>query len=301
LQDHPAEVESFVNALLNAQEQLASRKTDSKFMSQAAFVFLDSKDALNDAKGLLDGCTFVGYQGNIKFFNDPNYPRRFEKITAENQTALIALGLLSGKTTLATAGFDYDKIKQGLRNTAVEAESPRFDAAAVAALVARKGDALNSVFTFEIPFEPNMADFDVAQYKEQFDKVIAMVSTYSGAILTVEGHTDPNKYLQALQAGVQTEIKQVKQANVNTSLKRANRVRDELVDYAKGQNVKLDESQITTIGQGCAKPKKGVEKSGPNKGEPLPSLNETEWRANMRVVFRIANVEAEDGVFTPVK
>ncbi len=307
---HPSEVEAFVNALMNAQEQLADLSKNSarkaeydSFMSKAAFVFLDSKDAVNDAKGLLDGCTFVGFQGNIKFFSDSSYPRRFDKISSENQTALIALGLLSGKATLANAGFDYDKIKQGLRNTAVEAESPRFDAGAVAALVAKKGDALNSVFTFEIQFEPNMADFDSSKYANQFTKVIEMISTYSGAILTVEGHTDPNKYLTALhnENTPPLELKQIKQVNINTSLKRANRVKEELIAFASGQNVKLDESQITTVGQGCAKPKKGVEKTGPFKGEPLPSLNETEWRANMRVVFRIANVEAESDVFAPVK
>ncbi|MDD5165427.1 MAG: ABC transporter substrate-binding protein [Candidatus Pacebacteria bacterium] len=307
---HPAEVEAFVNALMNAQEQLAdlskssARKAEyDKFMTQAAFVYLDSKDAVNDAKGLLDGCTFVGYQGNIKFFSDSSYPRRFDKISSENQTALIALGLLSSKTTLASAGFDYSKIKQGLRNTAVEAESPRFDAGAVAALVAKKGDALNSVFTFEIQFEPNMADFDSSKYADQFTKVIEMVSTYSGAILTVEGHTDPNKYLSALRSEntPQLELKQIMQVNINTSLKRANRVKEELVAFATSQGVKLDESQITTVGQGCMKPKKGVEKTGPFKGQPLPSLNEAEWRANMRVVFRVANVEAESELFTPVK
>lgn len=310
LRDHPGEVESFVHALMNGQEQLADlakapgRKAEyDKLMAQAALVFLDTRDALDSAKGLLGDCTFAGYQGNVKFFTDPNYPRRFEKVSAENQAALVTLGLLSGKSTLNSAGFDYERIKAGLRNTAIEAESPRFDASAVASLVARRGEALNSVFSFEVLFEPNMAQFEVAQYKEQFDKVISMVSTYDGAILTVEGHTDPNNYLKLLhtEGALPVEIKQSWQVNLNKSLERANRVRDELLEYARQQSILVKEDHLTTVGYGCSKPRKGVEKAGPFKGQPVPSLTQEEWRANMRVVFRIINVEAEAGVFTPVK
>lgn len=308
LNDHTAEVEAFVNGLLNAEEQLldlsknAGRKSEyDKFMAQAGLVFLDSKDGINDAKGLLGDCTFVGYQGNIKFFTDPSYPRRFERVSSENQDSLIALGLLTSKSAVSVAGFDYEKIKSGLRHTAVEVESSHFDPAAVAALVAKKGDALESVFTFEVAFEPKLDQFDIAQYKEQFDKVISLASTYRGAVLTVEGHVDPTKYLESLRAGNQIEAKQRKQSGINLSVNRANSVRDELLNYAKSQKVGIDESQITTIGHGGMKPKRGVEKDGPFKGEPLPPLTEKEWRANMRVVFRIANVEAESDVFVPVK
>jgi outer membrane protein OmpA-like peptidoglycan-associated protein len=317
LQDHPAEVEAFVNALLNAEEQLldlsknSARKAEyDKFMSQAALVYLDSKDAVNDAKGLLDGCTFVGYQGNVKFFSDPSYPRRFDKISSENQTALIALGLLSSKTTLTSAGFDYDKIKKGLRNTAILAESPKFDPAAVSALMASKGDKLSSVFTFEIKFDPGSAAFDASQYQEEFDHVIEMISTYSGAVLSIEGNTDPNNYLTALKAanGNENEItvSQTKQAALNTSKRRADSVQDSLLEYAKSKGVKLDESQIAAVGKGCMHPKTGIEPvtiadQGKYKGQPKASLNEKEWRSNMRVLFKIQNVEAESGVFAPVK
>ncbi|MEK7641401.1 MAG: ABC transporter substrate-binding protein [Patescibacteria group bacterium] len=301
LRDHPTEVEAFVNALMVAEEQLANASKDQKFMASAAQVFLDSKDAIDDAKGLLADCTFVGYQGNVKFFTDASYPRRFEKVSSENQEALIKLGLLASKSTLASAGFDYEKIKSGLRNTVVEAESSRFDPAAVAALVAKKGDALESVFTFEVVFEPKLVDFDPAQYKDQFDKVIELASTYRGAILTVEGHSDPNNYLTSLKSGNMVEARQRKQSGINLSLNRANSVRDGLVGYSKSKGVSLDESQVTTVGHGAMKPKKGVEKAGVYKGEPLASENEAEWRANMRVVFRIANVEAESDVFVPVK
>lgn len=309
LRDHLAEVESFVHALMLGQEQLdalaknsAKKAEYDRLMTSAALVFLDTKDAVDSAKGLLADCTFVGYQGNVKFFTDPAFPRRFEVVSAENQAAIISLGLLPSKSALTTAGFDYDKIKAGLRNTVVEAESPRFDPAAVAQLVAKRGDDLGSVFAFDIQFEPNMASFDASKYAEQFQRVLDMAATYSGAILTVEGNTDPNDYLKVRRNPNATEIdiKQKKQANINTSLARANRVRDELITYIKAKGVTFDESQVTTIGYGCMRPKQGVEKAGPYKGEPLPSTTEAQWRTNMRVTFSIRNVEAEANVFAPV-
>lgn len=309
LQEHKAEVESFVHALMSAQEQLellsrtpAQKANYDKLMSSAALVFLDSKDAIDDAKGLYGDCSFAGFAGNMRFFRTPAYPRRFDVVSSENQTSLVKLGLLNSRLPLTSAEFDYEKLKAGLRNTTVEAEMAQFDPAMVAALVAKKGDQLNAIFTFSVKFEPNMAQFDVSGYVDDFQKVISLASTYSGAILTVEGHTDPNKYLQALRANIpQVELKQIRQVNMNTSLNRANQVRAELVAFAKSKGVVLDESQITTLGHGCFKPVKGVEMSGVRKGEPLPSLTEQEWRNNMRVQFRIVGVEAEDGVFSPVK
>lgn len=87
----------------------------------------------------------------------------------------------------------------------------------------------------------------------------------------------------------------VKQAAKNLSLSRAVAVRDSIIGYAKGKNISLDESQFAVVGHGIGKPKNGL------CGEdPCAPKNEREWRDNMRVEFRIIQVEAESSVFKPL-
>ena len=57
------------------------------------------------------------------------------------------------------------------------------------------------LFSFEIFFQPNQNTFSADLYKEAFSKVIGLSSTYGGALITVEGHSDPMGFLRDKKDG----------------------------------------------------------------------------------------------------
>jgi outer membrane protein OmpA-like peptidoglycan-associated protein len=140
----------------------------------------------------------------------------------------------------------------------------------------------------EIYFKPNQNDFSAELYKDAFDKAIKLASTYGGAIITVEGHSDPLGYLKGKkQNNPELVLKQIRQSAKNLSLSRANGVRDSLTAYAQSKGINLDPSQLAVVGYGIDKPKTGI-----CGGDPCAPKTEQEWLDNMRVEFRIVLVEA---------
>ncbi len=306
-QAHRAEVQSFVHGLLQAEEALRgimkqreSRKDEYRTMvTAAATILLDSPQAIADTEGLLADCEFVGFQGNTRFFGDANWPRNFSSLTSEIQTSFVSLGLLSGSVALAQAEWDYNQMRAGL--TGVDAvEAPRFRKEAVTKAVAKK-QALGTLgegelFSFEIYFQPNQNTFPAEQYTDAFNRVVELAATYGGAVITVEGHSDPLGYLRNKKEGAaQVLLKQQKQAAKNLSMTRALSVRDAVVGFARGRNVALDDSQFTTLGHGIMQPKAGM-----CGQDPCAPQTKEEWLANMRVVFRVIQMEAEADVFQPL-
>jgi outer membrane protein OmpA-like peptidoglycan-associated protein len=88
---------------------------------------------------------------------------------------------------------------------------------------------------------------------------------------------------------------QVKQSAKNLSISRAQEVRDNIVQYASAKGIALDSSQFAVIGHGISAPKTGI------CGDlPCAPKNEEQWRSNMRVEFRIIQVEAEESAFNPL-
>jgi len=83
-------------------------------------------------------------------------------------------------------------------------------------------------------------------------------------------------------------LKRTKQAAKNLSMNRALEVRNSIIKFARAKSVPLDESQFTVIGHGISNPKYGK-----------PQTKE-EWLSNMRVMFRIIQIEAEESVFEPL-
>jgi len=300
-------VESFVHGLMLGEEKLdalvrdkARRGAEYKAaMTAAAKLLLDSAQAVADAEGLYADAEFVGHAGNVEFFSNPNYPRGLETLTREAQGAFAAIGLTQGRAKLAAAGWDYDRLRQGLAATA-SAETQRFDQGQVAAVVTRRQQqgtlAEGELFSFEIFFEPNQNSFSADLYEQAFAKVVDLASTYGGALITVEGHSDPMAYLRDKKEGKpDVVLGRVKQSAKNLSLSRSVAVRDSIVAYAEGRDITLDPSQFAVVGHGISKPRGGL------CGEdPCAPKNEREWRDNMRVEFRIIQVEAESDVFKPL-
>lgn len=308
-ESHRDEMQKFVHGLMIAEEAVknlmankGANKGDYKaFIGAAAKILLDlsdSPEAISNTEGMYGDCEFVGWKGNVKFFGDPNYPRNLNNLTKEIQTALISLGLISQKISIDHAKWDYNLFKIGLINTS-GVEVPKFDVAKVAQAVAKKEAAgtleEGKIFSFEIGFEPNKDNFTPELYKEQFREVIKLAATYGGAVITVEGHSDSLDYLKMKKGGASTlDLSQKKQAAKNLSLNRANRVVEAIIGYAKATGVTLDQSQFTTIGHGVMKPKHA--RLTPD-GDPDKPKNEAEWKANMRVEFRILQMEAESSTF----
>jgi outer membrane protein OmpA-like peptidoglycan-associated protein len=179
-------------------------------------------------------------------------------------------------------------------------ETARFNTSEVAGIVAKRQSqgtlGEGELFSFEVFFKPNQDKFPAELYNEAFKRVVNLASTYGGAVITVEGHSDPMAYLKAKKEGAQQVVLgRTQQSAKNLSLSRAIAVRDSVVAFAKGQGVSLDASQFAVIGHGIGQPKSGV-----CGGEPCAPASEKEWLSNMRVEFRIIQIEAEASAFKPL-
>ncbi len=300
LQSHRKEVENFVHGLLlgtqelkrlfgNKEKYLTEYKAA---LSASATLLLDSAQATADAEALYGDCEFVEFAGNVKFFGDEKWPRGMNRLVDEIQSAFVTIGLLGRKSALDQARWDYDALRSGLTGID-DVQAPRFRKDVVAQVVARK-QALGTLgegelFSLEINFKPNQKEFSEDLYADGFKRVVELASTYGGAVITIEGHSDPHKYLRMEKKGATPiELQRTKQAAKNLSMNRAIAVRNSIIQFAKKSGVPLDQSQFTVIGHGIAHPK-----------YPRPKTKE-QWLSNMRVVFRIIQIEAEDDVFTPI-
>ncbi len=307
LQSHRKEVQQLVHALLKADEGLqtlvAAKKSRSsdyrELMSAAALLLLDSEKAVADVEGLYADCEFSGWQGNVNFFESPTFPRSLARLTSEIQPAFISLGLIGSQIPLQSAGWDYAQLRDGLSLNG-STSGPRFNQEEVAVVVAQKQrqGTLNEgeLFSFDIFFQPNQNSFSVDLYQDAFKKVVEYASTYGGALITVEGHSDPLGYLRKKKSGESPLVLgRIKQSAKNLSLSRSVAVRDSVINYALNNSITLDQSQFAVIGHGISKPKNGICGS-----EPCAPKTEKEWRDNMRVEFRILQIEAESSVFNPL-
>ena len=300
------EIERLTQSLLKAEQdlgQLVTNRTSktaeyNRTMSSAAELLLDSADAIADTEGLYADCEYVHFSGNVKFFTDKNYPRNFEKVSAEINESLKELGLISGSNKLAKANLNYKQFDQGTQ--LAEVSKPKFDKQQVSELINRKQQqgslAEGELFSFEVFFSPNQNTFSTDLYATEFNRVVELASIYGGAIITVEGHSDPMGYLRAKKKGQAPVILgRIKQSAKNLSISRAQSVRDSIISFANSQSVNIDASQFEPIGHGIAQPATGV-----CGGDPCAPKTEKEWRSNMRVVFRLIQVEAESDVFMPL-
>ena len=133
-------------------------------------------------------------------------------------------------------------------------------------------------------------------YGDDFEKVVKLAETYGGAVITVEGHSDPLGYLRKKkQNATAIVLGRTKQSARNLSISRATEVRNSIVRFAERKGAVLDTSQFAVVGHGIAKPRTGICGS-----EPCAPKNEQEWRSNMRVQFNIIQIEAEADVFKPL-
>ncbi len=298
-----SKVEAFVRALLKGQEGLDNLLTKKnrdqneyrKLMSHAADMLLGAPQAIPDVEALLGDCQFVGYDGNMKFFTGQGTTRTMSRLTDEIQGNFIRMGLLRSKVTLGSPGWDFAALARGLSGIYQKPDEikQQFDISRVEKKISVESTSwaeAGTLFQIEINFAPNQSVFSESQYAGDFNKALNIAQTYGGSLIIIEGHSDPLGILQARQAHKPAvEISQMEQQAKNLSLSRARTVRQSFLAYCTRKGFRVDESQFAAVGLGISNPKFN------------PPRTKEEWEANRRVVFRIKQVEAELGEFTPLK
>lgn len=234
-----------------------------------------------------------GWAGNARHFADPNEARRFDVLLEEVNIALRGAGRLSVPANLAIAEWDYTALTDGLSDLD-ERQIAAFDpeAAAAAVRTLRRTGQLdaNTRIDFEVYFAPDSTDFPVALYEEDFQEILRLASTYSGAIITVEGHSDPLYFLQRERDGADNaELRAIRTSAQNLSMDRSIAVVDALSTYSSDVGLRMNRDQFTVDGVGITSPRHN------------PPATEAQWRENMRVVFRVLTVQAEATTFAPLQ
>lgn len=291
-------VKELVSGLTNASDTVqsifaTSSKEKNALLTEGATILLDSPDATADTEGMYLDAQLADKAENSRFLASSSYPRNFSTLLQEAQSSLVKVGLIEkaiklDSNLLVAQSAEIDKVTE------------RFNQEKVNELVVKKQAqgtlGKSGLFSFEIYFKPNQNDFLPSLYQDSFDKAITMAATYGGAIITIEGHSDPLGYLRAKKEGhPELQLRRIKQAAKNLSLSRAAAVKAAILGYAKEKGIAIDPSQLAVVGYGIENPKTGM------CGEdPCAPKSEQEWLDNMRVQFRIIQVEAETSVFKPL-
>lgn len=294
---NPEKIAQLTNVLFNAEEDMRNFMAQAGNADRTALARLMADEFLGglpEEEGVFlwqDAIT-DGWSGNAKHFSDPNEPRRFEVLLSEVNIALKGAGRINRPYELATAEWDYSTLVGGLDDLD-DRQIANFDPAAAAAAVSRLRRTgqleANTKIDFSVFFEPDSTSFPIALYAQDFAEILRLASTYSGAIITVEGHSDPLHYLRREKDGApSSELRAIRSSTQNLSLDRAISVVDALANYAEDEGIRLNRNQFTVDGVGISAPKFN------------PPSTQEEWRQNMRVIFRVLTTQAEATSFAPL-
>lgn len=287
-----------VNILFQAEEQMRgfmAKDGDPQQTKMAELMANEFLGGLPTEEGVFlwqDAIT-DGWPGNAKHFGDPNEARRFDVLLEEVNIALRGAGRLDAPANLNTAEWDFSALADGLTNLderQIAAFNPEAAAAAVQRLRRTGQLDANTKIDFEVFFEPDSTSFPIALYAQDFEEILRLASTYSGAIITVEGHSDPLHFLRREQDGADnSELRAIRTSTQNLSMDRAIAVVDALTGYSTDLGVRMNRDQFTVDGVGISNPRHN------------PPATEAQWRENMRVVFRVLTVQAEATTFSPLQ
>lgn len=303
---HRKTIENFAIAYLQGVEELKKLRKNKQYsknsyqlmLKKSANFLFDSPQATADIEGLLSDCEFADFSGNVDFFTSKGNLNNFTRTCTRIQYFLVREKYITRKITLKDVKWDYRKWKEFL-DEPVELPQEKFKTAVTTKKLAEKrahGTLEQDVlFEFTINFKPNQKSFRNSIYGKDFKRAIEISGRYGGAIVQIAGHSDPLGVLKTMKKifiakkqrkldlvkAYQEQLILKKKAVINLSLARAQNVRDALLNYAKKMQLTIDPSQFTVAGFGI--------------DQPLYSKprNKKQWLSNMRVVFRIINVEAE--------
>jgi hypothetical protein len=205
---HQAEVEKFVVGYLKGTEELLKLKkayndgqgsspeyVNVLKMVQKIFTQEVIPTLEEDAHGLVLDANFVRIPGNEAFFSDPNNLVGFAAKQTSGLDLAVALGYSTQKMGFETAPWDYKKISIAVGVKYVE---PVYAVGRIKAEVTDFGMDLedDTVFTFQVLFEPEQISFPVETYAADFQRFAKSSATFGNAAIIIEGHSDPTLALQ---------------------------------------------------------------------------------------------------------
>lgn len=209
--DHAQEVRGFAVAYLEAVEAVIRlRKAHETSGSPEYQVLLSlSQEILGagvlptseDAHGLLLDAQFVGYAGNLAFIDQKN-EHGFDALSVQANRMAESLGQTSKPIifTRVPDTFWQDPIfEQSLSESLTVVTKPRFNAEAVRTEISgldAEGFGSRNMLSFTISFEPNQMVFSEEQYRDEYDRALALLDKYPRAVLVVRGHADPTAVLR---------------------------------------------------------------------------------------------------------
>ncbi|MEK7082909.1 MAG: hypothetical protein AAB972_01955, partial [Patescibacteria group bacterium] len=318
----------FVHALMLAQEHSADlmaskqpKEMYEKWITISAKMLLGSADLATNAEAMWADGHFAGWNGNVQFFTDSNYPRNFANMTREASEAFgpDGLRLIAKPVSLVPAALDYTRLKEGLKKTTFE--GPKFDRQAVQEVIRKREEQGTLVddrlFSFDVPFRPNETIFDPNAYTDKLDQMITFMTTMGGAIYTIEAYADTQQYIR-LKCGTVVDATGVKKLDMNCksgtgtpamlakikqtakdgTLARAIAVRDALAARAGQKGINLNMDKVEVIGHGLMKPNIPgckYDKEGDVTPSCYPSSKE-QWDAMRHAEFSVISTESSDFV-----
>jgi outer membrane protein OmpA-like peptidoglycan-associated protein len=160
-----------------------------------------------DGHGLLMDCNFVGLPGQIAFFEDRGNLNGFEAKMKSGLDLAVGWGYAKVRSGFEPPGFDYTKLA---KLASVPYERPvvteRFGAESEGVFPDSQLEG-NTIVSFTVAFEPNVATFSADRYGAEFQRAIQQASTFGNAAVVIRGHADPTKTLvDMIRAGMDKGI-----------------------------------------------------------------------------------------------
>jgi ABC-type nitrate/sulfonate/bicarbonate transport system substrate-binding protein/outer membrane protein OmpA-like peptidoglycan-associated protein len=341
---HKDEVEKFVVGYLKATEQLLEWKktyNDGKGKSPEYMAALKQAQTIlgakvlptleNDAHGLVCDATFVRIPGNDAFFNEKDSLIGFDAKTGSALDMSKNLGFTTDKFGFTKADWDYKKIAEGV---GVKYSPPVRLTGRVKGEVTdfTKDLDSNTIFSFEIKFDPEQTTFNIDSYAADFQRVVSSSQTFGNAVILIRGHSDPTLALQnffwaAKAKGLITgdgpnykfKGQPLNLADTNEVIKaiQGENLAGQKRVNSDGKEVAIDDPKVTVAAAlqlsqtRAANVKKSLEEFAKKKGyvldlsqiqpqgvgiaEPINARprNMNQAKENMRVEFRVIRVRAE--------
>lgn len=272
-----------------------------KWLTASSEQLMGTPDLVEDMEGLFLDANHTGFAENVSFFTNDRDARNFDRLSAEINSALSSMDLISGNNPIAKADWNWEELRKGLKHTD-QVVVPKFNRQAVSKVVAEmqaRGTLEDGQFLREqVYFEVGSANFLFNQnlHGAIFDKVIDDANSYSGALIIVEGHSDPAHYLiSKLKHKVPLKtLKRIRQKARDLSRQRAEEVRSAIIEYARDvRGVDINETQFEVVGYGIDNPETGVCNGEPCKVNLKGQAAKEAYAKNRRAVISFTTIEAE--------
>ena len=195
-----------------------------------------------DAHGLLLDCTFVGLNGQGRFFELQGNLDGFDGKMSSALDLATSWGYASFRVGFEPPGWDYTSMGNiaGLKY-----EPPRnverFDDVEGFENIGNEELDKNTIVSFTIEFKVNDTNFNADRYGAEFMRALRAASTFGNAVVVIRGHADPTKALaEFVRGGLQQKVLKVTGQRGNRKYWMQNGTKIDLTQTA--QIIKLIES-----------------------------------------------------------